>query len=194
MTFTPWITENDEVELSISPEVSDFTRINPDSQVPPATSTRSIETKLRLKDGEMFAVGGLIQTEEKGSVTKIPLLGDLPIVGELFKSRLNETGRTEIIIFVRPKILKYGKKVDNSEHLITEGLNDKKTNGLDSEETFETNNEIETEVDSEMNKQEQEIESNDKKKEEILNEYKDDSEKGFQELTPEELEAIISKN
>ncbi|MGM0502700.1 MAG: type II secretion system protein GspD [Bacillota bacterium] len=194
MTFTPWITENNEVELSISPEVSNFTRINTDSQVPPATSTRSIETKLRLNDGEMFAVGGLIQTEDNGSVTKIPLLGDLPIIGELFKSRLDETNRTELIIFVRPKIIKYGEEVDDSEHLITEGLNDKQTAAQDSEETAETNKEAETEVDSEMNNQEEENESNDQQKEEILEKQKNDSEKEFQELTPEELEAILNKN
>jgi general secretion pathway protein D len=195
MTFTPWITENDEVELSISPEVSDFTRINTDTTVPPATSTRSITTKLRLKDGEMFAVGGLIQTEKKGSVTKIPLLSDIPIVGELFKSRLNETGRTEIIIFVRPKILKYGKEVDNSEHLITTDLNNEKTDEVkDLEENVETKNDVETEFDSEMNNQEQQTQSNDTKKEEMLKEYKNDSEKEFQELTPEELEAILNKD
>jgi general secretion pathway protein D len=191
MTFTPWITENDEVELSISPEVSDFTRINTNTLVPPATSTRSITTKLRLKDGEMFAVGGLIQTEDKGTVTKIPLLSDIPIVGELFKSRLNETGRTEIIIFVRPKILKYGKEVDNSEHLITTDLNNNETTDVSKmNETAETN----IEVDSEVNSEEQEMESDENKKEEILKEYKNDSEKEFQELTPEELEAILNKN
>ncbi len=190
MTFTPWITENDEVELSIAPEVSDFTRINPDLQVPPATSTRSIKTKLRLKDGEMFAVGGLIQTQEKGSVTKIPLLGDLPIVGELFKSRLDETGKTEIIIFVRPKIIKYGEEVDKSEHLINTNLKN--------EENIETENtELLTEADIEENETEKEevtAESDSQSKKEIIEEYKNKSNKEteFQELTDEELQEILN--
>lgn len=188
MTFTPWITENDEVELSIAPEVSDFTRINPDLQVPPAISTRSVETKLRLKDGEMFAVGGLIKTEEKGSVTKIPLLGDLPIVGELFKSRLDETGRTEIIIFVRPKIIKYGEEIDKSEHLVNTNLKN--------EENIETENtELVTEADIEENEKEEILaENNSQSKKEIIEEYKNKSNqgKGFQNLTDEELQEILN--
>ncbi len=188
MTFTPWITENGEVELSIAPEVSDFTRVNPDSQVPPATSSRSVETKLRLNDGEMFAIGGLIQTDESGSVTKIPLLGDIPIIGELFKSRLNEEGRTELIIFVKPRIIKYGELVDKEEHLIS-------TN-LENEEDIETENtEVVTEdTVEEINEEAAIAEENAKTKEEILEKYKDKSEEtGFQGLTEEELEEILNK-
>jgi len=181
--FTPWITENNEVELSIEPEVSNFTRINPDSQVPPATSTRSVKTKLRLQDGEMFAIGGLIQTEKNGSVTKIPLLGDIPIIGELFKSRLDENDRTELIIFVRPKILKHGEGINNSKHLISTDLN------LNEDPEDNKNEKVnnENEVNLEKNK------SNEKTKDEILEEYSNKSEKEFEELTPEELEAILNK-
>lgn len=188
MTFTPWITENGEVELSISPEVSNFTRINPDSQVPPATSSRSVETKLRLNDGEMFAIGGLIQTDKSGSVTKIPFLSDIPIIGELFKSRLNEEGRTELIIFVKPRIIKYGEEVSKEDHLVS--------TDLESEEEIEVENaELVTEDTAAETQEEAAVENEGKTKEEILEEYKnkEKEDKGFQGLTDEELQEILNK-
>ena len=190
MTFTPWITENNEVELQISPEVSDFTRIDPNSEVPPATSSRSVQTKLRLKDGEMFAIGGLIQTDKTGSITKIPFLGDLPIVGELFKSRLDENDRTELIIFVKPKILKYGETADDSEHLITTALE-----SADSDETAEeSTSETEVEAETEGEEVQDEESPEDKTDEEAIqeNNEKSDEDTGFQELTDEELQEILN--
>jgi general secretion pathway protein D len=188
--FTPWITEGGEVELSIAPEVSNFTRINPDSQVPPATSTRSIKTKLRLQDGEMFAIGGLIQTEKNGSVTKIPLLGDIPIIGELFKSRLDENDRTELIIFVRPKILEYGEGINNSEHLISADLdlNQDSKNEIDDSKISNEHEEIKNENEVKV----EEDQTNSKTKDEILEEYKNKPKKEFQELTPDELDEILN--
>ena len=187
--FTPWITDDGEVELSIAPEVSNFTRINPDSQVPPATSSRSIKTKLRLQDGEMFAIGGLIQTEQNGSVTKIPLLGDIPIIGELFKSRLDENDRTELIIFVRPKILRHGEGISNSEHLISADLNLNQDSEKEIENAEINNKNDEIENDNEVTVEEDQ--SNGKTKAEILEEYKNKPKKEFQDLTPAELEEIL---
>jgi len=182
LTFTPWITENGEIELSISPEVSNFTRIDPNSEVPPSTSTRSVQTRLRLNDGEMFAIGGLIQTDKSGSVTKIPFLGDLPVVGELFKSRLNENDRTELIIFVRPRILQQGETLENSEHLITTGLNSEEDSNEN--ETAEVNEEVKSD----------ETQEEGKTKEEIVQEYKEKQpeEKEFQGLSDEELQEILN--
>lgn len=189
LTFTPWITENNEIELKIAPEVSSFQEINADrysnvdSTPPPATKTRSLETNLRLKDNETFAIGGLIQTDGGGSITKIPLLGDLPIFGELFKSRSNTNSTNELIIFVTPHIIKYGEEVDNKNLIQNEGI---KLNKEQKNKT-ENNNDKITEKESGVNN------SKNTKSEEKNETDENEEKKELKKLTREEIREIINK-
>jgi general secretion pathway protein D len=205
LTFTPWITENNEIELKIAPTVSSFSEPNYATATssgetpPPAKKSRSVETTLRLKNNETFAVGGLIQTDSDGKIIKIPLLGDLPLFGELFKKRNNSNSTNELIIFVTPHIIKYGdetsiKNVINPENkdlavdIQTELKNEEK-------EVNNTNNNLKQ---AEQSKEEiinEFLAERKKEREEILQNLKEDNkkEKEYQELTPEELEAILEK-
>jgi general secretion pathway protein D len=205
LTFTPWITENNEIELKIAPEVSSFYEINPDRYTganttpPPATKTRSVETTLRLKDNETFAIGGLIQTDGEGKITKIPLLGDLPIFGELFKSRSKSDSTNELIIFVTPHIIKYGDEVNNKN--IINPKNDKINKNkeeikLENKENAENTPKENNLKEPEQSKEEiinEFLAERRKEREEILKNIKEDNDKDkeYQELTPEELEAIL---
>jgi general secretion pathway protein D len=188
LTFTPWITENNEIELQITPSVSSF-GADPGGLEPPPRKTRSVNTRLRLKNGETFAIGGLIQEEDREAMSKVPFLGDIPIIGEIFKSRNDDNTRSELIIFVTPRIIKYGENIEKSDHLIS--------TGLESEEEIEVENaELVTEdTAAEATQEEAVVEDKGKTKEEILEEYKNKEKEdtGFQGLTDEELQEILNK-
>ncbi|MFW6295367.1 MAG: secretin N-terminal domain-containing protein, partial [Halanaerobium sp.] len=183
LTFTPWITENDEIELSMKPEVSSFGAMPEEAELPPRKK-RSVETNLRLNDGETFAIGGLIQEDEQKSMSKVPLLGDIPLLGELFKSRSDDNSRTELLIFVTPRIIKHGEEYAADEHLIESGL--EKDNS-------------ETETDSADNQdpdEDKKIESasTEKNKEEIIAEYLQERSKSREEIMAALREGKEEKN
>ena len=71
-----------------------------------ATATREAETIVNVKDGETLVLGGLIRDEYRKTVTAIPLLSQLPIVGELFKSRSTSKKRSDVIVTITPRIVK----------------------------------------------------------------------------------------
>ena len=71
----------------------------------PQISTREARTTFSVKSGATLAIGGLIKDEEIKSADKIPLLGDLPIIGQFFRHNKNSKLRTEIVIFLTPKII-----------------------------------------------------------------------------------------
>ena len=166
LTFTPWITENNEIELKINPSVSSF-GANPPGPEPPSRKTRSVDTRLRLENGETFAIGGLIQEDEIESMSKVPLLGDIPLIGEIFKSRSNESNKTELVILVTPRIINYNNSLD------------KETNSA----VNESKNSLEEENDTEKVKS----------REDIMAKYNNKDEKEFNDLSPEELEEILNK-
>ncbi|RCW84635.1 general secretion pathway protein D [Halanaerobium sp. DL-01] len=189
LTFTPWITENDEIELKIAPEVSSFYEINPDrysnidTTPPPATKTRSVETTLRLNNNETFVIGGLIQTDGEGKITKIPLLGDLPIFGELFKSRSKSESTNELLIFVTPRIIKYGEEIENQDYIRDDNVE------VDSDTENSSAEKTKAEIINEY------LQESGKKRKELLDSLRknnDKKEKEFEGLTPEELESILA--
>ncbi|SDB98926.1 type II secretion system protein GspD [Halanaerobium congolense] len=189
LTFTPWITENDEIELKIAPEVSSFYEINPDrysnidTTPPPATKTRSVETTLRLNNNETFVIGGLIQTDGEGKITKIPLLGDLPIFGELFKSRSKSESTNELLIFVTPRIIKYGEEIENQDYIRDDNVE------VDSDTENSSAEKTKAEIINEY------LQKSGKERKELLDSLRknnDKKEKEFEGLTPEELESILA--
>jgi len=74
----------------------------------PAIDTRAVQTQVLLNDGETVVLGGILQTNRTKSATKIPFLGDIPVLGNLFKTTDNKDNKDELLIFVTPKILKEG--------------------------------------------------------------------------------------
>lgn len=104
LEFTPWITENDEIRLKVAPSVSSLGDELYEGY--PQIQTREVETTLRLKDGETFSIGGLIKEDMSENISQIPFLSQLPILGEFFKHKDNEKRRTELLIFITPKIVK----------------------------------------------------------------------------------------
>jgi len=109
LNFTPKITEDGKIHLKVRPEVSalDFSNaLTISGFTIPALSTRRAEAEMELADGQSFAMAGLVDDRLTRIGTKIPGLGDIPILGYLFKSRsLNKT-KTELLVLVTPHIVK----------------------------------------------------------------------------------------
>ena len=64
---------------------------------------------IRIKDGETLAIGGLIQEQEQKAVQKIPVLGDLPVIGSAFRTTKSSRTKTEVVIMITPKIINDGE-------------------------------------------------------------------------------------
>lgn len=101
---TPLTGGNGEVTTRIQPEVSNITELDLATSLP-VLSSRRADTTVRVKDGETIAIGGLTLNQEQTVRRKIPLLGDLPIIGFLGRSRKKNTVHTELVVFVTPRIL-----------------------------------------------------------------------------------------
>ncbi len=113
LEFLPWISEENIIRLDVSPTVSSLGDEKYEGF--PIIQTREVETTLNLKDGETFAIGGLIQESDTISKSQVPYLSKIPILGELFKRRDNDNSKTELLIFITPKIIGDYKNVEQEE-------------------------------------------------------------------------------
>jgi pilus assembly protein CpaC len=107
LTFTP-VVNGDRVHLKVRPEVSalDFTNaVVLNGFRIPALTTRRTETELELQNGQTFAVAGLLNSSMNKTLQKIPGIGDIPILGLLFKSQAAQKDRTELVVMITPEIL-----------------------------------------------------------------------------------------
>ena len=108
LNFTP-VVNGDRVQLKVRPEVStlDFANAVVLSGFRiPALSTRRTETELELMDGQTFAIAGLLNNSVNSTLQKIPGIGDIPILGQLFRSRAAQKNRTELVVMITPQILR----------------------------------------------------------------------------------------
>ena len=76
------------------------------------TNKREIETTVLANDGEIIVLGGLIQDDEQLFRSQVPILGDIPVIGNLFKSHNNTRKRTTLMVFIRPTIIRNGRDAD----------------------------------------------------------------------------------
>jgi pilus assembly protein CpaC len=112
LNFTPTVLGGDLINLKVRPEVSalDFTNaIVLEGFRIPALSTRRTETEVELRDGQTFAIAGLMNNTVTDSMRKIPGIGDIPILGWLFKSRAMQKNQTELVVMITPYIVRRGQ-------------------------------------------------------------------------------------
>jgi pilus assembly protein CpaC len=108
LNFTPVVT-GDRVQLKVRPEVSSLDFGNAvvlNGFRIPALSTRRTETELELRDGQTFAIAGLIDNNMNSTMQKIPGIGDIPIIGRLFRSRAARKNQTELVVMITPEIVR----------------------------------------------------------------------------------------
>ena len=110
LSYVPRINEDNQISASVFVEVSTPVSVTLDVGGQKTTAyqitTRSAQTNVRMKDGDTLVIGGLISSSDVKSFNKVPLLGDLPILGKLFQSISKSKNETEVVIFLKAKIVK----------------------------------------------------------------------------------------
>lgn len=115
LKVTPHVNSSGEITLEINQEASEAPESNTgtvdSSQL--VTTERKIDTSVRVKDGDIVVLGGLIQEKAEEIEKKIPMFGDIPLFGRLFKSTTSIARKTNLIVFIRPSIMTESKSVVN---------------------------------------------------------------------------------
>ena len=118
LTVSPTVLSNQRIVLKVAPEASDLDYTNAvtlSGVAVPAITTRRADTTVELGDGESFVIGGLVSRTTTSSVDKVPMLGDLPVLGTMFKRQDYQQNERELVIVVTPHLVKpmaQGTQVD----------------------------------------------------------------------------------
>lgn len=106
LKVTPQINEGDSVLMEIEQEVSSVDSTATSSTLGPTFNTRTIQNAVLVKSGETVVLGGLMDDSSKQEVSKVPLLGDIPLIGQLFRYTSNEKNKRNLMVFIRPTIIR----------------------------------------------------------------------------------------
>ena len=105
LKVTPHVNEGDSVRLDISQQISSLAP-NPAGAVDLVTNNREIDTSVMVSDGAMLVLGGLISDEVRETIRKVPALGDIPVLGNLFRYRREDRSKRNLMVFLKPSILR----------------------------------------------------------------------------------------
>ena len=109
LNFTPIVLTNKKINMQVAPEVSelDFTNaVTISGFTIPALTTRRVSTTIELEDGQSFAIAGLLRDELRETISRFPILGDIPVLGALFRSTNYQKNDTELVVIVTPHLVK----------------------------------------------------------------------------------------
>jgi general secretion pathway protein D len=106
LKVTPRVNDSGLVTLEVSQEVSSVVKTITSGIDSPTIRQRKMQTSVVVNDGEALALGGLIQESETTGKKKVPVLGDVPFLGTAFRNKENSVARTELIIFIRPRVIR----------------------------------------------------------------------------------------
>lgn len=111
--FTPTVLEGGRIHLKVAPEVSElsqtgspFTTIGGETAILPSFTTRRAQTSVQLMDGQSLAIAGLIKNNVKQAVDRVPGLGEVPVLGALFRSSEFQGDRSELMFVITPRLIK----------------------------------------------------------------------------------------
>lgn len=111
LEVTPQVNQQGDVKLFLRQEVSSVAGPVSSRSNDLILNKREFETTLTVGDGQMLAIGGLLNDDERRTLERVPLLSDIPIIGELFKSRSRSRSKTNLMVFIRPTVLR--SRADN---------------------------------------------------------------------------------
>jgi pilus assembly protein CpaC len=112
----PTVADDDTIVLQVRGDVTDLdytTAINLGGAEIPGERVRSVNTTVTMREGDTLVLGGLITNDRRKQTSKVPFLGDLPIIGKLFQSKRFENNETELAIFLTPSI----RRMNGSQNL-----------------------------------------------------------------------------
>jgi len=134
LNFKPTIIDEDHIRLELEPEVStiDFANgVKFDGFLIPALKTRRAKTGVELRDGQSFALAGLLDNSESKTLSKVPVLGDVPVLGSLFRSKSFQKNETELIFIVTAQLVKPVNRDDLPQMRGVDGLKNGSPLGLE---------------------------------------------------------------
>lgn len=105
LQVTPWVSSSGEITLNLKPSISNISLTTSAADSIPPVTRRTVETTVRVKDGQTIVIGGLIQDIGTNNKTGVPFLSDIPIFGQLFKSNKTDISQTELVIYITPHVL-----------------------------------------------------------------------------------------
>ena len=126
LKVVPQINEGNSVQLNIEQEVSNVMGAN--GAVDIRFGTRQLNTSVMIEDGQMLVLGGLVDEQAQESESKVPLLGDIPVIGQLFKSTSTSTYKRNLMVFIKPTIIREGMTAD--------GITQRKYNFMRAEQLY----------------------------------------------------------
>ncbi len=126
LKVVPQINEGDSVQLNIEQEVSNVLGAN--GAVDVRFAKRQLNTSVMIQDGQMLVLGGLVDERALESESKVPLLGDIPVLGHIFKSTSTETTKRNLMVFIKPTIIRNGVTAD--------GITQRKYNFIRAEQLY----------------------------------------------------------
>lgn len=115
LDIVPWISQSGQITAEITPNISNSEKTNNEGY--PNVSTRSITTTVRLNDGETLVLGGLIKNQETEYSYKVPFLGNIPIIGALFRHSGKNRIKSNLVVFITPHIVTKEDNVDLDREL-----------------------------------------------------------------------------
>lgn len=108
LRFTPTVLEDGLINLKVSPEVSELiqSEVTANGSALPSFTTRRVATTVQLRDGQSFAIAGLIKNNVTENIRRFPILGSIPILGALFRSSSFQNDKTELLFVITPRLVK----------------------------------------------------------------------------------------
>jgi type IV pilus assembly protein PilQ len=103
LEITPWVSASGEITTIIKPEFSTPRQF--DSKTPPTIDYRTLESTVRLRDGETIILGGMTKDIDEETVNKLPVLGEMPVLGRLFQSRSHNRSKATLMIYITPHLM-----------------------------------------------------------------------------------------
>lgn len=115
LKITPHITRGDKIALDLFTEVNSIlgetTYLSSGTIIPPDLGKRDMKTKVTVLDGATIVVGGLMRNQKIETETKVPILGDIPLLGWFFKNKSSENSKTNLLIFITPRVVTEPDKI-----------------------------------------------------------------------------------
>lgn len=105
LDVTPSINMDKKIIMKVHAEVSSIGNVPPGATVPPPINTRSADTNILAANGETLVIGGLIDEQTTENLSRIPFIGEIPILGQLFSHKTSTTTKTELLVFITPHIM-----------------------------------------------------------------------------------------
>lgn len=135
ISITPWVSANNQITMEVKPEISEFGD-SPEGSTLPSTFERSTETTVRVNDGETIVISGLKNTRKEKTISKVPILGHIPILGWLFTNYSTKDVQDEFVIVITPTLV-YDQTAVPDENDILNKFNPKLKYEIDPESVTE---------------------------------------------------------